>query len=208
MLRESHGITIIFLWREFHLVGDLLLRFLYDSKKKMESFPPPDKKKHTEINKHRNARRDPAERNPHFSLTIEVKKDHQSRLELIKQRINNTKSALGIDRKTSTMQNADLMERLLSCFEMIHPSAVESSSSSIAKADVLQAPITAPSQPVQPSSSSVEVPVQQHARKRQIYVESTVDDGSYLCTKSSLQALCKYSGRYMSIKVDHRKRSR
>ena len=155
----------------------------------MESFPPPDKKKRTEINKHANAQRDPAERNPHFSLTIEVKKDQQSRLQPIKQRINN---ALGIDRKTSTTQNADLMERLLPCFEMIHPSAVESSSSSIAKTDVLQAPVTAPSRPVQPSSSSVEVPVRQHTRKRQIYVESTVDDGSYVCTKSSLQALCKY----------------
>ena len=116
----------------------------------MESFPPPDKKKRTEINKRANARRDPAERNPHFSLTIEVKKDQQSRLEVIKQRINNAKLALGIDRKTSTMQNADLMERLLSYFEMICPSAVESSSSSITKTDVREGPITAPSQPAQP----------------------------------------------------------
>ena len=125
----------------------------------MESFPPPDKKKHTEINKRTNARRDPAERNPHFSLTIELKKEQQSRLEAIKQRINNAKSALGIDRKTSTTQKADLMERLLSCFEMICPSAVESTSSSCTKTDVLEGPITAPSQPVQPPSSSVEVPV-------------------------------------------------
>ena len=68
----------------------------------MESFPPPDKKKRTEINKRANAWRDPAEQNPHFSLTIEVKKDQQSHLEAIKQRINNAKSALGIDRKTPT----------------------------------------------------------------------------------------------------------
>ena len=80
----------------------------------MESFPPPDKKKRTEINKRANARPDPTERDPHFSLTIEVKKEQQSRLEAIKQRIKNAKSALGIDRKTSTTQNADLMERLLS----------------------------------------------------------------------------------------------
>ena len=72
----------------------------------MESFPPPDKKKRTEINKRANVRRDPTERYPHFSLTIEVKKEQQSRLEAIKQRINNAKSALGIDRKTSTTQNA------------------------------------------------------------------------------------------------------
>ena len=65
----------------------------------MGSFPPPDKKKRTEISKRANARRDPAERNPHFSLTIEVKKDQQSCLEAIKQRIN---------RKTSATQNADL----------------------------------------------------------------------------------------------------
>ena len=54
----------------------------------MESFPPPDEKKRTEINKRANARRDPAERNPHFSLPIEVKKDQQGCLEAIKQRIN------------------------------------------------------------------------------------------------------------------------
>ena len=137
----------------------------------MESSSPPNKKKRTEINKRANARRDAAEKIPHFSLTIEVKKDHQSRLELIKQRINNAKSALGIDRKNSTTQNADLMETLLSYFEMIHPSAVASSSSSSTKTDVLEGPITAPSQPLQPSSSSVEVPVRQHTRKRQIYVE-------------------------------------
>ena len=125
----------------------------------MESFFPPDKKKRTEINKHANGRRDAAEKIPHFSLTIEVKKDHQSRLELIKQRINNAKPALGIDRKTSTTQNANLMETLLSYFEMINPSAVASSSLSSAKTDVLKVSITAPSQPPQPSSSSIEVPV-------------------------------------------------
>ena len=163
----------------------------------MESFPPPDKKKRTGINKRGNARRDPTEHCPHFSLTIEVKKEQQSRLEAIKQRINNAKSALGIDRKTSTTQNADLMERLLSYFEMICPSAVESSSSSSAgpssaNTDVLVGPTTVPSQPVQPPSSSVEVPVRRQTRKRQIYVESTVDDECYVCTKSSLKALCKY----------------
>ena len=83
------------------------MRFFYDSTRKMESLPPPDKKKRTEINKRANARRDPTERNPHFSLTIEVKKEQQSRLEAIKQRINNAKSALGIDRKTSPTQNAE-----------------------------------------------------------------------------------------------------
>ena len=169
-----------------------MLRLLYDSTRKMESFPPPDKKKRTEINKHANARRDPAERNPHFSLTIEVKKDQQSRLEAIKQRLSNAKSALGIDRKSSTTQNADLIERLLSYFEMICSSTVESSSSSITKIDVLDGPRTALSQSVQPSSSSVEVRDRRQTRKRQIYVDSTLDDGCYVCTKSSLQALCKY----------------
>ena len=129
----------------------------------MGSFPPPDKKKRTEINKRANARRDPVERNPHFSLTIEIKKDQQSHLEAIKQRINNAKSALGIERKTSTTQNADLMERLLSYFEMIRPSAVESSSSSSAKTDVLKGPIATPSQPIQPSPGSVELHARQQA---------------------------------------------
>ncbi|XP_068682738.1 uncharacterized protein [Montipora foliosa] len=164
-------------------------RSLLVDQKKMDSLLPPDKKKRTEINKRANARRDPAERSPHFSQTIEVKKDQRSRLEAIKQRINNAKSALGIDRSTSSTQNADLMERLLSYFEMIRPSAVESSSSSSTKTNVLQGPTTSPSNPVQPSPSSGEVPVQQRTRKRQIYVESTVDDGCYVCTKSSLQAL-------------------
>ena len=80
----------------------------------MDSLPPPDKKKRTEINERANARRDPAERSPHFSLTIEVKKDQRSRLpskshqKTIKQRINNAKSALGIDRSTSSTQNAEV----------------------------------------------------------------------------------------------------
>ena len=75
----------------------------------MDSLSPPDEKKHTEINKRANARRDPAERSPHFSLTTEVKKDLQSRLEAIKQRMNNAKSALGIDRSTSSTQNAEVL---------------------------------------------------------------------------------------------------
>ena len=74
----------------------------------MDSLPP-DKKKRTEINERANARRDPAERSPHFRLTIEVKKDQRSRLEAIKQRINNAKSALGIDRSTSSTQNAEVL---------------------------------------------------------------------------------------------------
>ena len=151
----------------------------------MESIPPPDKKKRTEINKRSNARRDPAEQNPHFSFTIEVKKDEQSHLQAIKQWTNNAKSTLSIGRNTSTTQNADLMECLLSYFEMIRPSAAERSSSSSPKTDVLEGSITGPLQPVQPSPISVEVLVRQEIRKRQIYVESKVDDGCYVCTESS-----------------------
>ena len=172
--------------RESHFVS-IFLRF----KKKKDSLPHPDKKKRTDIDKHANARRDPAEQSPHFSLTIEVKKDQRSCLEAIKQQINRAKSALGIGRSTSSTQNADLMERLLSYFEMIRLSAVERSSSSSTKTNVLQGPTKSPSKLVQPSPSCGKVPVQQRTRKRQIYVESTVDDGCYVCTKSSLQALCK-----------------
>ena len=71
------------------------------------------------MNKRANALGDPAEQNPHFSLTFEVKRNQQSHLEAIKQQLNNAKSALGVDRKTATMQNADLKESLLSNFEMI-----------------------------------------------------------------------------------------
>ena len=55
------------------------------------------------MNKRANALGDPAEQNPHFSLTFEVKRNQQSHLEVIKQQLNNAKSALGVDRKTATM---------------------------------------------------------------------------------------------------------
>ena len=144
---------------------EIFLRF----EKKWKAYPHQIKRKRTEINKRANAPQDPAEQSPHFSLTIEVKKDQRSRLEAIKQRINNTKSALGIDSSTSSTQNAD------SYFEMIRPSDVESSSSSSTKTNVLKRPTMAPSQ------SCGEVPVQQQTRKRQLYVESMVDDGCYVC---------------------------
>ena len=89
--------------------------------------------------------------------------------------------------------NADLMERLLSYFEMICPSVVESSSSSSAgpssaNTDVLEGPTTAPSQPVQPPSSSVEVPVRRQTHKGR-YMWSLQWMMNVMCARSHL---CKH----------------
>ena len=85
---------------------------------------PPEKKTKTERNKRTNASRDPEKRNPHFSLTVEVKREDEARLQSLRCRLDNPKSLLGIDRKTSSTQNADLLERLLNYFELVMPSAV------------------------------------------------------------------------------------
>ena len=84
---------------------------------------PPSKKSKIERNKQTNAKRDPGKRNPHFSLTVEVKAGDEKRLEDLHSRLNHAKSLLGIDRKTSSTQNADLLEALLSYLELVKPSA-------------------------------------------------------------------------------------
>ena len=43
------------------------------------------------------------------------------RLQSLRCRLDHAKSLLGIDRKTSSTQNADLLERLLNCFELVMP---------------------------------------------------------------------------------------
>ena len=52
-------------------------------------------------------------RNSHFSLTVEVKKGDEGRLEGLRHRVERAKSLLGITQKTSSTQNADLLEALL-----------------------------------------------------------------------------------------------
>ena len=149
---------------------------------------PPEKKRRIEKNKRTNANRDPEKRNPHFSLTVEVKRGHEGRLEGLRSRLNNAKCLLGIDRSTSSTQNADLLEALLSYFEIMKPSAVSArSSSSVASAE--SGPTT---EPVQPPPSSIETPEPGRPQKRQIYVDATEDDPCFICTGESLRSMAKY----------------
>ena len=93
---------------------------------------PPEKKTKMERNKWTNANRDPEKRNPHFSLTMDVKQEDNARLQSLHCRLDHAKSHIGIDRKTSSTQNADLLERLLNCFELVMSSAVNLGLSSVA----------------------------------------------------------------------------
>ena len=93
---------------------------------------PPEKKKRMEKNKWTSAQRDRAKQNLHFSLTVEVKREDEGRLESLCSGLNNAKLLLGIDCTTTSMQNADLLEVLLSTFETMRPSAVKARSSSAA----------------------------------------------------------------------------
>jgi len=85
---------------------------------------PPEKKTKIERNKGKNANRDPEKRNPYFSLTVEVKREDEAHLQSLRCRLDHAKSLLGIDRKTYSTQNADLLEPLLNCFELVMPPAV------------------------------------------------------------------------------------
>ena len=122
---------------------------------------PPKKKRCIEKNKRTNATRDPEKRNPHFSLTVEVKRGHEGRREGLRSRLNNAKCLLGIDCSTSSTQNADLLEALLSYFKIMKLLAVSArSSSSVASAK--SGPKT---EPVQPPPSSIESPDMGDLRK-------------------------------------------
>ena len=145
---------------------------------------PPEKKKKIEKNKRTNANRDPDKRNPHFSLTVEVKKEEEDRLENIRSRLNAAKSVLGIDRKTSSTQNADLLEALLRYFELVKPSAFGDSPSIASSTRPPDQPQVHP-----PPNESSE---HRRPRKRQVYVDAAVDDPFFVCSGESLKALVKY----------------
>ena len=156
---------------------------------------PPEKKTKTERTKRTNANRDPEKRNPHFNLTVEVKRTDEARfLRSLRCRLDHAKSLLGIDRKTSSTQNADLLERLLNCFELVMPSAVNLGPSPAASTS------STPHE-MQPSPKSSLELEQEHERparrpqKRQIYVDATVDDPFFVCTGESLKSLVKYFTR-------------
>ena len=154
---------------------------------------PPEKKKRVEKNKQTNANRVPEKRNPHFSLTVEVKKGDECRLEGLRDRVERAKSLLGITRKTSSTQNADLLEALLGYFELLRPSATSAGSSSVANTSAK----SNPSEPVQPSpTTSAESSARSRPQKRQIYVDATVDDPFFVCTGESLKSLVKYFANY------------
>ena len=139
-----------------------------------------------ERNKRTNANRDPEKRNPHFSLTVEVKVGDENRLEGLRSRLNHAKSLLGIDRKTSSTQNADLLEALLTYFELVKPSAVGAAAESSSAASTKSRPYSVP------TTSSTEVPERRRPQKRQIYVDAAVDDPCFVCTGESLKSLVKY----------------
>ena len=113
----------------------VLVQLRLSSHNEMLGSCPPEKKQRIEKNKRTNANRDPSKRNPHFSVTVEVAMGDESRLEGLRARLNNAKSLLGIDRKTSSTQNADLLETLLSYFEIMKPSSVVARSFSVASAE-------------------------------------------------------------------------
>ena len=99
----------------------------------------------------------------------------------------------GITRKTSSTQNADLLEALLGYFELLRPSATSAGSSSVANTCAK----SNPSEPVQPSpTTSAKSSARSRPRKRQIYVDATVDDPFFVCTGESLKSLVKYFANY------------
>lgn len=148
---------------------------------------PPEKKMKIERNKRTNANRDPEKRNPHFSLTVEVKREDEACLQTLRTRLDHAKMVLGIDRKTSSTQNADLLEQLLNYFELLKSSVVSSRSSPAASTP--STPSEIEPVPRTPISTSHEC---RRPRKRQIYVDATVDDPCFVCTGESLKSLVNY----------------
>ena len=67
---------------------------------------PPDKKRKIERNKLSNSKRDAKDRNPHFSLTVEVKKGDDGRLEGLRSRLDRAKSLLDIDQSRTQSPRA------------------------------------------------------------------------------------------------------
>ena len=155
---------------------------------------PPKKKTNTERNKWTKASRDPEKRNPHFSPTMEVKREDEARLQSLPCRLDNAMSLLGIDRKTSSTQNANLLEQLLNCFELVMPSAVNLGPSPATSTSSTPHSV----QPLPKSSLELEREHQRPARrqqKRQIYVDAAVDDRFFVCTGKSLKSLVNYLTR-------------
>ena len=101
----------------------------------------PEKKTKMERNKPTNANQDPEKRNPHFSLTVEVKREDEGHLQSLCCRLDHAKSLLGIDRNTSSTQNVDLLEQLLNGFKLVMPSAVNLGPSPAASTNSVHLPL-------------------------------------------------------------------
>ena len=116
---------------------------------------------------------------------MEVKKGDDGRLEGLPSRLDRAKSLHGIDQRSSSMQNADLLEKLPNCFEFVTPSAgnakLGTSASSTMRLTLSVSPFSAP-----PQQSSPESLEQKRPRKRQIYVDAAVDDPCFACTGESI----------------------
>ena len=116
---------------------------------------------------------------------MEVKKGDDGRLEGLPSRLDRAKSLHGIDQRSSSTQNADLLEKLPNCFEFVTPSAgnakLGTSASSTMRLTLSVSPFSAP-----PQQSSPESLEQKRPRKRQIYVDAAVDDPCFACTGESI----------------------
>ena len=188
-LNNKYWQLVLTVWLQFAIHFNYSLLAI-----KMLTVGPPKKETKTERNKWTNANQDPEKRNPHFSLTVEVKREDEVCLQGLRCWLYHAKSLLGIDLKTSSMQNADLLEWLLNCFELVMPSAVNLGPSPAASTSSMPHKI----QPPPKSSLELEQEHQQPAwrlQRRQIYVDATVEDPFFVCTGESLKSLVKYFTR-------------
>ena len=125
---------------------------------------PPAAKRKAEVNKLLNAKRKPEDRHPRFSWTIEVGIDEGDRLNSIRERIQAAKETLGISRKSSATQNADLLENLLDIFESSRKT---------------------------PDTGANDGNASEPCRK-QIVTPAIKDDELFVCSKGSLDNLLQY----------------
>ena len=155
---------------------------------------PPDNKRKIERNKLSNPERDAKDRNPQFNLTVERKKGDDGCLEALRSRLDLGKSLLGIDWRSPSTQNADLLEKTLHCFELVTPSAVNGKLGTPSASSTMRPPSVSPFS-AQPQQSSVESLEQRRLREMQISVDAAVDDPCFVCTGESLKSLITYFSR-------------
>lgn len=120
---------------------------------------------------------------PHSRLVRKEDKDH---LQSLRSRVDHVKSLLKIDRKTSSSQNADLLEQLVTCFELVMHSAGNLGSSwEASKSNTHE--VRPPH--VQSLLEQEHWQPSLQPQKRQICVDATVDDLFFVCSGESLKSL-------------------